>query len=205
MGLASSKPRASVLLAAGAGIAIILLLILNLAIPGSYLGVRTKTVTSTVTVMPTQQVVEAVVNNFNEHLDTFASENVSGILSEYSPTANVTWLVKVPSVCLNGTFTVVGDKDNFTEELNTLFARPNLGFQSIIVGNVTAPSTRVTNDIVTINSSFDLLARTYGGGNFSATISAQDSYIYGSNGVWLIAQETWQFLQTQYNFALCGY
>src|SRR5271169_769048 len=159
MGLASSKPRASVLLAAGAGIAIILLLILNLAIPGSYLGVRTKTVTSTVTVMPTQQVVEAVVNNFNEHLDTFASENVSGILSEYSPTANVTWLVKVPSVCLNGTFTVVGDKDNFTEELNTLFARPNLGFQSIIVGNVTAPSTRVTNDIVTINSSFDLLAR----------------------------------------------
>lgn len=68
-------------------------------------------------------------------------------------------------------------------------------FNSVYAGNATDMTiVPLANGTVIVNSTFGLVgfAAT---GNFTATVSAQDSFVYSSlSGEWMISQETWNFL-----------
>ncbi|MGH9919675.1 MAG: hypothetical protein ACRD6W_12530, partial [Nitrososphaerales archaeon] len=61
----------------------------------------TTTTTTTTTVIPAQQAAEAVSSAFFQHMLLYGSGNVSAIVSQYQPNANVTWFGK-PLSCLSG-------------------------------------------------------------------------------------------------------
>ncbi|MDA4123374.1 MAG: hypothetical protein OK456_09370 [Thaumarchaeota archaeon] len=170
---------------------------LILVAPQSIIKEQTITTTTTVTstVTPTQQ--EIVGDSFLQHLVVFSSMNVSAIIAQYEPSANVTWSGQA---CLGGIYPISGNNGNFSESLKILFdeTKTLLGFQgfnAVFVGNVTRPTiTTMTNGSMIVNSSFDLVGQAQTG-NFTATVSAQDSYAYSTtSGTWLISQETWHFV-----------
>jgi hypothetical protein len=159
--------------------------------------VKTVTSTETSTVTPTQQAVDIVGDRFVQHLVVFTSMNVSAIVAQYEPSANVTW---EGQMCLGGIYSDAGSSDgDLTKLLNIFFDKTKTGlglqgFNAVFVGNVTRPTiTAMTNGSVIVNSTFGLVGQAPTG-NFTATVSAQDSYAYSTtSGTWLISQETWHF------------
>jgi hypothetical protein len=195
MSLTRSIDKASVALFA---ITLVLVCALGLVLiePRSIMKEQTTTDTTTITstTTPTQTTSDTASDSFAQHLLLFSSRNVSAILSGYEPSANVTW-ENLP--CLGGIYPIAGNNGNFTQGLDIFFGNNKvvLGFQTVFVGNLTRTTmTRVSNGSVLLNSTFGIvgLAST---GNFTATVSAQDSYTYSTTrGTWLISQETWHFL-----------
>jgi hypothetical protein len=150
------------------------------------------------TVTPTQQAVDVVSHSFLQHLVLFTSRNVSVIVAQYESSANVTWN---GLSCISGTYSNAGNSGDLTELLNIFFDNtkaPLVGYEglnAVFVGNVTRTIvTSMANGSLIVNSTFGLLGQA-STGNFTATVSAQDSYAYSTtSGTWLISQETWHFL-----------
>ena len=172
---------------------------LVLVTPQSILREETTTTTTTVTstATPTQQVVNVVEGSFAQHLVLFTTRNVSGIVSQYEPNANVTW---ENLSCFSG---IYSNQSSITLLLNVVF-----GYKPPVIGSPLAPYgfslanvtqtriTALTNGSVLVNSSFGLVAQ-HAQGNFTDTVSAQDLYSYSeASGTWLISQESWHFLSS---------
>jgi hypothetical protein len=167
------------------GVAVVAAVILEAVTSPS---VITKTQTVTVTATPSEQVAEIVDGTFAQHLITFESRNVSAIVVQYGPSANVTWQ---GIDCLDGIYPITKIGSNLSLLLETFFGRD---FQSLSIGNVTTPITTMSSNSAIVNSSFALAASgSYG--NLSAKISAQDVYMQSSSeSSWWISQETWRFV-----------
>lgn len=157
-----------------------------------------KTVTLTTTVIPTQQAVEMVSGSFSQHMLQLGSGNVSAVVSEYERNANVTWIGKTQCYggFYNGTFFI-------TELMNAFLVQTA---PALVIGNVTMTTTAEANGSVVVNSAFGFAS--HGGssidGIVNGTVSAQDSYTYSTtNAVWLISQETWDFITFNTQFPAC--
>jgi hypothetical protein len=171
-------------------------------------SITTVTSTETSTLMPARQAAEIVANTFSKHLLLFTSRNVSAIVSQYQPNANVTWEGAGP--CLSGLFPI---SDGSFVKLLDLFFQYRLpqfqiwpqGFHTILIGNVTQIRTTGIYGSANVNSTFVLEGQDIIG-NLTSTVSAQDSYRYSrTSDTWLISQETWHFLNlyTQGNALVC--
>ncbi len=151
----------------------------------------TRTLTSLTTASPSFDIVGMVDAAFDQHLVIFTSRNVSAIVSEYQPNANVTW---DGLYCLSGLYS---NSTTIALLLSVIFGDTTRfsGFQAISISNVTQPpvKTVVTDGSAEVNSTFGILFRN-SIGNVTATVSAQDAYTYSTASArWLISQENWQF------------
>jgi len=183
------------------GLSIVILVLagtlgLVLVSPQSIMKEQT-TITVTSTVTPTQQEVGTISDSFVQHLVLFTSRNVSAIVAQYEPSANVTWN---GLSCWSGVYANAANSGDLTTLLNIFFDNTKTalgyqGFSAVFVGNVTRTSVGTTTDgSFIVNSTFGLLGQA-SVGNFTAIVSAQDSYVYSrTSGTWLISQETWHFL-----------
>jgi len=166
--------------------------------------VRTVTVTSTVA--PTEHAIESVSESFAQHLLFFSSKDVSATISQYEPNATVEWQ---NLYCLSGLYQNAGTSNGDMAKLLVDFfdGKFNAPLSSLYAGNTSKMTvTPLPNGAMVVNSTFGLvgLAAT---GNFTATISAQDSYAYSSSSnAWMISQETWHWLTyyTPQNVLACS-
>lgn len=155
---------------------------------------RAKTVTSIVTV--TRQPPEDFANAFAQHLFVFSSRNVSAIVSQYTLTANVTWN---GLMCWDGLYPDAGNNSGqYADLLGIVFDESHnpfaaTGLHSVFVGNMTNVSVTQTGEGTVVNATFGLVAEATEG-NFAATVSAQDTYVYSAAAGWLISGELWHFL-----------
>jgi hypothetical protein len=155
--------------------------------------ISTEIITENTTITSAQRASELalVSDNFANHLLVFSSGNVSAIISQYEPSASVTW---EHFACLSGIYPISGNNGSFTDGLDTFFNKVQ-GLDAVFIGNVSGvTTTSLPNGSLRVNSTFGL--RGQGPvGNFTATVSAQDTYTYSaSSGTWLISQETWNFM-----------
>jgi len=118
------------------------------------------------------------------------SRNVSAIISQYEGNTTVIWTGQVSG--LAGTY--VG-ANSTSVLLGNLIGRAS----SLTVANVTQAIVATSEDLATVNSTFDFHGRSTLYGNFSGSVSAQDLFVYSAaNGGWLISQETWDFISFNY-------
>jgi hypothetical protein len=137
--------------------------------------VETSTVNETLTTTVTP--AQIVNQSFYEHLISFSTGNLSAIVSQYEPNANVTWQ---QASCFSGLYS---GTHIITQLLNATRPWP---IQNATVSSIAT----LPNDSVSVNSTFSLAVK-----NFNAMVSAQDTYSYSSpSNTWLISQETWHFL-----------
>ena len=171
------------MLGVGAGLTLVVLLVLQSVTTNGVFGTRTETVTDTVTT--TQQIAD-VGGSFAEHILLLDSKNVSAIVNQYQGNASVTWTGQ--AVGLAGTY----EGARNISELQTVFFE-TFG-TTFAIANVTRAITTTSSDSVMVNSTFGFSG--FGRwGNDSGIISAQDHYSYSAtNGAWLISRETWNFL-----------
>jgi hypothetical protein len=127
-----------------------------------------------------------VESSFANHMQWLSSRNLSAMDSQYASNATVTWTGQVAG--LTGNYSGAG---NIRILMGSFLGK----FISISIGNVTLGKVVVSGDLATVNSTFDLVGQSSVVGNVTATISAEDSFVYSaSSGAWLISQEVWDFL-----------
>lgn len=174
----------------GAGLALIVLLVLQSFTGSGFFGTKTETVTSTVT--STERAFDSVNGSFAEHMTLVGSKNVSAIMSQYDRNAIVNW--NGEAVGLAGTY--IGAY-NVSLLLNRFFETfvSGTGGGPFVIANVTRTIAVTAEGYATVNSTFSFSGQSTQWGPSSGTISAQDSYAYSAAaGIWLISRETWTFV-----------
>jgi hypothetical protein len=184
------KGREGILI--GAGLTLIVLLVLQSFIGSGLLSTKTITSSTTVTeiLTPTED-YDLVASAYTNHLLLLNEENASVLLSGYEANATVEWT----GVTWNLGGTYVGSKN--ISILLTILARSFFNFslsdESQTIGAKGA--------YWMVNSTFNfdgdpLYSTQYSSfyGKSNGMIAAQDSYVRIGN-TWLIANETWDFMR----------
>jgi hypothetical protein len=202
-----TRKSEGILIGTGAGLAMIVLLVLQSVTGGALFGTKTVTITATTTQQP-----EGVVSGlFAEHMLLLDSRNVSAIVGQYEGNATITWTSDGQCECnsLNGNYTGIA---NITHLMNQLLFGTNangsgFGMQSFMAENLTQKIAATSDVSVMVNSTFAIVEHSIAQGNINGTISAQNSYVYSaSNRTWLISRESWNFLSYYVqNPAIAGY
>jgi hypothetical protein len=201
------RERGGILIGTGAGLTLIVLLVLQSFTGSGLFG--TKTVTSTVTSI--QQSAAVVSGLFAEHILLLESRNVSAIVSQYAGNATIAWTSEAQCECnsVNGNYTGTANITRLMKQL--LFGiDPNgfsFGTKSFMAENLTQSVAATSNTLVTVNSTFVMLEQSIAEGEINGTVSAQDFYVYSATGhTWLISRESWDFLSFDIqNPAISGY
>ncbi|MDG6926755.1 MAG: hypothetical protein JRN09_09415 [Nitrososphaerota archaeon] len=190
-GAATRRSKEGFLVALGAALMLIVLLVLQSLVGSGLLSARTVTVTTTSTDIPMGQ----VLGSFAEHMLMLQSRNLTAVVSQYEPNASVTWTgnqgpaaVEAPAVGLG----------NFSRAFDTFLYQP-CGFhdtvRSFTVENVTQSTEFNPDGSATVDSTFSFAGNSSLWGEFSGSVSARDAFSYSKTGVFLISQETWNFTQ----------
>jgi len=184
----------------GAGLALVVLLVLQSMTSSGLFGMRTVTETSTSTVTtsvtatatsisPTTINASEVIAAFANHLILITTLNVSAIDSGYVDSPTVVWKGESPSSSgslsgsnVNGPNVGIGWSDFFRGSSAT----------SLVLGNETYHVAAV-GGIYVVNSDFGFQGYGSETGKFNGTISGQDSYVRVGN-TWLISNETLDFI-----------
>jgi hypothetical protein len=177
------------LIGAGAGITLIILLILQSFIGSGLLS--TKTVTSTTTITATSTVPDAydrVASIYLDYVSMLNTGNVIALAGEYESNATVEFAGVGPPG-LVGNYT---GPHNIMELLDVFLTRLATGF---FVSNETH-TIGPDGSIWVVNSTFHFGGNSTISGVVYGTIAAEYSYAY-VNSNWLIARQTWNF--TEYN------
>ena len=180
----NTREREGVLVGVGAGLTLIVLLVLQSLIGTGLLSTRTVTVTSTTTtaLSTIPDAYDQVGSAYANHRLLLDSDNISALVSEYERNATIEWTGAAGG--LTGNFTglgtigiklrsFTGQSDNFSlsNESQTMGAKGS--------------------DWV-VNSTFNFYGYSQAEGKINTTITAQDSYAHVGNA-WLISRETWNF------------
>ena len=187
----STRERDGVLVGAGAGLILIVLLVLQSFIGSGLLSTRTVTSTTTVTTTSTAMgAYEQVAGAYENYLSMLNSSEASALQSDYERNATVVWTGASPG--LAGTYT---GSSNIEILLSQFLA-------------AVAPKLAITNETHTIDpegstwivdSRFDFAGNSTIVGTVSGIIAANCSYTDNDNS-WLISRQVWNFLEydTQY-------
>ena len=146
--------------------------------------------TSSASAVKNPQVVAAVSNSFENHMQLIASRDISALLGEYERNASLTWTGDSPG--FQGSYTgTTSIKYEFKTTLGDLFA-PILS-----ISNETQSVIATGGASAQVSSAFSFNGTSGMMGGFDGAVLAQDSYSYSSAGGWLISRETWNF--TRFN------
>jgi hypothetical protein len=178
----STRERDGILVGAGAGLTLIVLLILQSFIGSGFLSARTVTSTTTTLSTPTEE-FNQVASAYADHLLQLDSDNISGLVSGYERNATVEWTGLVAG--LVGNYSGSGD-------IEILFGS---SFGKTVNFSVSNESQTVAPRGIycVVNSTFNFSGNNQIEGNINASIAAQDAYVHVGN-TWLIANETWNYL-----------
>jgi len=180
----TAREREGVLFGAGAGLTLIILLVLQSFIGSGLLSTRTVTSTTTVTALLPTEDYSQVADAYAYHLSAVSSRNVSALLSGYESNATVEWTGVATG--LGGNYTGPGEIGSLLEQFPGNTVNLTLSEESQpIVGDL-------ANHLVA-GSTFSWYGFTSSDGIISGVIAAQDSYAHVSN-MWLIARETWMWV-----------
>jgi hypothetical protein len=184
MRAASTRERDGILIGAGAGLTLVLLLVSQLLIGSGLFSTRTVTSTTTVTTVSTVPDAYGQIASIHaNYLAVLNSSDTAALKSGYESNATVVWKGEASGM--------VG---NYTGQLNIgillgSFREKFVNFSVSNESQTIAPK----GNLWIVNSTFDIHA--YGSvvGNTDMAIAAEDSYVHVGN-TWLIANETWNFL-----------
>ena len=168
------KANNGILVGAGAGIAVVALLVIQAAASTGAFGTRVETATLTTTetrsVNATQQAIDAVNASFADHGLQLSSGNVSAIVSQYERNATVSWTGQTYGFA--GTYIGAG---NIRLLLGSFLGKfsPETGASPFVIANATQTITAASDDSVAVNSTFDFSGQNAVYGNVSGAISAR--------------------------------
>ncbi len=185
----TAREREGILFGAGAGLTLIILLVLQSLIGSGLFSTRTVTVTVT-----TSDAYEQVSDAYASHLMQLNARNINAVASEYESNATVEWVgpVEVGVGNYSGTANIKIMLGSSIGKFNGNFSLSN-EYQSI--GEVKGSNAWM------VNSTFNFHGNNPVVGNVNGTVVAQDSYAH-VNDTWLIAWEIWNF--TQFNVPPLG-
>jgi hypothetical protein len=203
----NARDRDGILIGAGAGLTLTVLLVLQSFIGGGLLG--TKTVTAAVTSI--QQPAGLASGLLAEHMLLLDSRNVSAVVGQYEGNATITWTSEGQCECdsLNGNYVGTANMTQLMKQLLLGINANGYGFrtQSFMAQNLIQTAAATSNISVMVNSTFVIVEQSIAQGKINGTVSAQDSYVYSATGrTWLISRESWDFLSFYVqNPAISGY
>lgn len=188
--------RGGILIGVGAGLALIVLLVLQSFIGSGLLSTRTVTSTTTVTTSLPNEDYSQVAGAYANHLFVVSSRNVSALLSGYESNATVEWTGR-----LEGNYTGAG---NGLGEIGRALALFPGNTVNLTLSEESQTIVGAQGDRLVVGSTFSWYGFSSTAGNISGVIAAQDSYAYVGN-TWLIARETWTWvsLDCQYPGGIC--
>lgn len=179
----SRRAREGILVASGAAVMLVVLLVLQLLLGSGLLS--TKTVTATVT---TSNPNEQVANAYADHLLLlpFSGHYASALASEYEANATIEWI----GIETTGAGNFSGS-DNIGIALGSFIGK-FINFSM----SAESQSIEAKGNVSVVNSMLGFRGYSSVVGQVSGLIVAQDVYERASSS-WLIARETWNF--TQFN------
>lgn len=201
------RERDGMLIGVGAGLALIVLLVLQSLIGSGLLG--TKTVTATATSI--QQPAGLASGLLAEHMLLLDSRNVSAVVGQYEGNATIAWTSEGQCECdgLNGDYAGAA---NITQLMKQLLLGVNangygFGTESFMAEDLAQTGAVASSVSVMVNSTFVIVEQSIAQGKINGTVSAQDSYAYSATArTWLISRESWDFLSFYVqNPAIAGY
>jgi hypothetical protein len=120
---------------------------------------------------------------FTQHLSSFASENTTLLVRDYTPNATLAWV---------GTTRGLGGTYNTTAQIGQFYSTFFSKITNVSVKNSTI-AVQIVGSGAVVNGTFNLL----GGGpqvqTISGEVTARVAYVH-VNGAWMISSETWEFL-----------
>src|ERR1022692_2761992 len=169
----SARGRDGIFIGVGAGVMLIVLLVLQ-----SFIGsglFSTRTVTTTVTVSTIPIAYEQVSSAYADRFLLYDAENVSALLSGYESNATVEWTGEAQGLAGNYTG---------SNEISPLLAffPGKMSNLTVAIDNQTPVVSK--GGYLVINSTFDFAGYSAVDGKISGKIAAQDSYAY-VGGTWL--------------------
>jgi hypothetical protein len=179
----STREREGILVGVGAGLMLIVLLVLQ-----SFVGSGLFS-TKTVAFPPSQDYAE-VAAAYSDHLSTFSSRNISAILDEFASNATVDW--KGQAGGLEGNYTGAEAMENLLKDfpghmVNLTLSEEGQPIVGVQGGHMVAGSTFGWSGYTTIF------------GVVSGMVVAEDSYVH-VGGAWLISEETWNYVMYNEQF-----
>jgi len=172
----SARERDGIMVGTGAGLALIVLLVLRSFTGNGLFG--TSTLTITVTTLPIRQVAEAVASGFATHMLLTGSRNVTAAVGQYEGNATVTWTGNEGPNVLQSPAT---NADAITRGLTALFYQPCGSYdtvESFAISDLALSTTPVSDGSAMVNSTFVFLGNSTLWGSFNATVSSQDLFVY---------------------------
>lgn len=188
----NARGREGLLVGAGAGLMLIVLLVLQSLIGSGLLSTRMVTTTATVTTPLPAGDYNQVVSAYTNHLSVLSSRNVSALLSGYESNSTVEWTGEAAG--LQGNYTGEG----IGRVLTTLLGH----MVNFTLSNETQPLVGVQGRYWSVNSTFHWAGYSTVDGILTGTIAAEDSYVHVGD-TWLIASETWTWLSFTCQFPAC--
>jgi hypothetical protein len=185
----SARERKGIFVGAGAGLMLVVLLVLQSFIGSGLLS--TRTVTSTFTAAPSTvpDTYGQVNGAYADHLLLLDSGNISALVGEYEGNATINWTGKAPGFA--------GSYSGSTS-IRILLGNFRVHFVNFSIYNDTQ-TVGPKGSLWVVNSTFDLRGYSTMLGQTFAAIDAQDSYVH-VGGEWMIANETWDLAVFEVEF-----
>jgi len=188
--------RDGILIGAGAGLMLVVLLVLQSFIGSGLLSSKTVTSTTTAATSTIPDAYQQLAAGYANRLLLLEARNVSGLVGGYEGNATIEWTGQMPNMA--GTY-------NGSNEIHTLLNESFPGDMvnltlSIENQTIAGPQGRYW----VVNSEFEWAGYSSRCGVVNGKIAAQDSYVY-SNDAWLIARETWNSLAYYMVFPSCQF
>jgi hypothetical protein len=187
----------TILIGVGAGLTLVVLLLLQTFIGSGLLSTRTVTSTTTVTAsLPTEDYSQ-VASAYASHLLMLSSRNVSALLSGYESNATVEWTGQASG--LGGNYTGTG---NGSGSIGRLLGTFPGNMVNLTLSEDSQPTVGIQGNSMVVGSTFSWNGFNSYDGNISGLVVAQDSFAYAGN-IWLIAHETWTWVSFVCQFPGC--
>jgi hypothetical protein len=183
MRVIDSRDRQVGLIGVGAGLALVVLLVLQSQIGTGLLSARTVTSKTTAAESTFPGAYNQVSGTYANHLLMLQSRSASELVGEYGSNATIEWK-GIPG--LSGIYAGNGNIGILLRSFVGRFVNLSVSNESQTLGP--------RGDDWVVNSTFDIHGYSTVVGRFNATIAAQDSYVHAAKS-WLIANETWNYLK----------
>jgi len=193
----NTREREGILVGVGAGLTLIVLLVLQSFVGSGTLATTTVTSTTTATVSTIPAAYEQVASDYANHLLLLDARNASALLSGYESNATVEWTGDTGG--LAGNYIGTG---NGSGEFGGVLDYFLTDMVNLTVSNENQTIATFQGGHWVINSTFDWVAYNSDDGNISGIVAAQDSYAHVGN-TWVIARETWNWLSLDCQFPAC--
>jgi hypothetical protein len=174
------RTKDGLLIALGAALMLIVLLVLQSFVGGGLFSMRTVTVS-------TADAYEQVANAYADHLTQMTARNIPALVSGYESNATVEWTGGVGG--LTGKYSGSTDIGILLTSFFGKLYNSSLSNEYQSIG--------VKGDVSVVNATFDFQGNSTVVGKVNGTVISRDVYEHAHGSSWLISRETWNF--TRFN------